>query len=92
MRMVNVGRIEVEGLIIFFVLCILALLVMGGVLALVIFAARRAGRQGPTVSTSPPVPSSPPGTAAREILQARYALGEISREQYLSMLDDLEKH
>ena len=34
----------------------------------------------------------PPGTrqpTAREILQTRYARGELSREEYLSMLQDL---
>ena len=32
---------------------------------------------------------SPAGQSAREILQARYARGEITREQYLEMLNDL---
>ncbi len=85
--MVNVGRLEI--LIVIFVLCVMALLVAGAVLALVVWAARRSGRQSPPASQGAP---APPGTAAREILQARYARGEISREQYLSMLDDLEKH
>jgi uncharacterized membrane protein len=37
------------------------------------------------------VQPGPGGLSAREILQVRYARGEITREQYQQMLADIEK-
>jgi putative membrane protein len=55
------------------------LAVIAGLVWLVIWAVRRS--------------SSPAGSmsSAKEILQARYARGEINREQYQQMLSDIEK-
>jgi putative membrane protein len=55
-------------------------LVLAGIVVLIVWAVRR-------FST----PSNPPnsGPSPREILQARYARGEITREQYQQMLSDL---
>ncbi len=60
----------------------LALLV--GVILLIVYGIRRLSHgSGPAVST--------PKSTAREILQERYARGEITREQYQQMLEDLSK-
>lgn len=58
-----------------------------GIVWLVIWLMRRAGSNGSNATAlfnQPPV-SQPP----REILQARYARGEITREQYQEILADL---
>ncbi|MHB9035011.1 MAG: SHOCT domain-containing protein [Anaerolineae bacterium] len=34
-------------------------------------------------------PQAPGGSSAREIVQARYAKGEITRDEYLKLLEDL---
>ncbi len=56
-------------------------LIIAGIVVLVVWAVRRfsdpAGRQAG-------------GQTPREIVQARYARGEITREQYENMLDDLK--
>lgn len=70
-------------------LAIAAIFIIGLIL-LIIYAVRSLNRrsnnqvlpQGPAVTAAP---SSP-----KEILQARYARGEITREQYLAMLEDLK--
>jgi len=53
---------------------------IAGVIALVAWAVR-----GP-LTTQTPAPSRPP---ARQVLDERYARGEITREEYLAMLQDL---
>lgn len=63
---------------------VLFLAILVGLVLLVIWAVRRL-RQG-SMSTPPQVMG---GSTAKEILQARYAKGEITREQYLEMLKDL---
>ncbi len=51
-----------------------------GVVVLIVWAVKRFSAPG----------SSPSGSqSARDILQARYARGEITREQYQQMLSDL---
>jgi putative membrane protein len=58
-----------------------------GIVLLVVWLVRRVGSQGGGFSTS-----QQPGQAAiapREILQARYARGEIKRDEYQQMLSDL---
>ena len=55
-------------------------LIVVGVVVLIVWAVRR-------VSTPSDHPAS--GSSAREILQGRYARGEITREQYQQMLSDL---
>lgn len=54
-----------------------------GIVSLVIWAARSIGRS----AALPRVASGQP--SAKEILQDRYARGEITREQYQQMLNDL---
>jgi putative membrane protein len=58
-----------------------------GVVALVIWVVRRLGQEsGVAAATS----GKPFGTASpREIVQLRYAQGEITREQYQEILADL---
>ena len=58
---------------------------IAGVALLVVWAIRRSART--TTSMSSYAISSQP--TARDILQARYARGEITREQYQQMLNDL---
>jgi putative membrane protein len=75
----NWGMVLVGGL--------LMLLFWGGVIALVFFAVRaisRPDRNGSERSAFPR-PQTP-----LEILQGRYARGEITREQYQEMRRDLE--
>ncbi len=55
-------------------------LIIVGIVALVIWAVRRFSAPGHQASTA---------QAPRELLQARYARGEITREQYQQMLNDL---
>ena len=57
---------------------------IGGVVLLVIWAARQAGGSASSASRGPAGAQS-----AREILDARYARGELTREQYLTALEDL---
>ncbi len=57
------------------------LLIVVGVVVLIVWAVRRFSEPG----------SRPAGgQTPREIVQARYARGEITREQYQQMLDDLK--
>ncbi len=55
-------------------------LIIVGVVVLVVWAVKRFSTSGNHVST---------GQTPRELLQARYARGEITREQYQQMLSDL---
>lgn len=56
------------------------LLLIVGVVVLVVWAVRRFTERGGQPSG---------GGSAREVLQLRYARGEITREQYQEMLKDL---
>jgi putative membrane protein len=58
---------------------------IAGIALLVIWAIRRSSQASRTASTYA-ISGQP---TAKEILQARYARGEITREQYQRMLDDL---
>ncbi len=62
---------------------IFSLLLIAGIVLLAIWAVRRFTRTG-TYSVSSG------GQAALDLLQARYARGEITREQYQQMLGDLK--
>ena len=57
------------------------ILIVIGVVVLIVWAVRRFSDSGPRVAG---------GQTPREIVQARYARGEITREQYQQMLDDLK--
>lgn len=63
---------------------ILWLAVLVGLILLIIWAIRRLSH-GSSSAVTPPKPT------AKEILQERYARGEITREQYQQMLEDLSK-
>lgn len=58
--------------------------IMGAVLLIAWFVRSLAANQ-PRASYA----TASPAPGPREILQQRYASGEVSREQYLKMLDDL---
>jgi putative membrane protein len=60
--------------------------VFAGVILLVVWAVRRISASGDQTAFSRGGEVQP---SAREILQMRYARGEITREQYLEMLADL---
>lgn len=76
--MMNIGAIEL--MIILVILGFLALLIIGSVVAAVLVATRQTGKR----------PAGPPTEpTARDILQTRYARGEMTREEYLRMLGDL---
>ncbi len=56
-------------------------LIIAGVVVLVVWAVRRFSIPGNHLAS---------GQTPREIVQTRYARGEITREQYQQMLDDLK--
>ena len=59
--------------------------VLIGLIVLVVWAVRRMSHgQGISASSSVFI-----GASAREILQARYAKGEVTREEYKRMLEDI---
>ena len=60
-----------------------------GIVWFVIWLVRRAGSNGLTNFSQASFGSPPPVQSPREILQARYARGEISREEYQEVLADL---
>jgi len=62
---------------------VLNILIIGGIVWLVVWAVRRLA--GGSAHWS----QSSGGQSPREILQVRYARGEITREQYQEMLKDL---
>ncbi len=65
---------------------VINILVIGAIIWLVIWAVRRLSAGSANTLFTPPGAEQ----SAREILQARYARGEITREQYLEMLKDLD--
>lgn len=67
---------------------LLMLLFWGGVIALAFFAIRAVSRSGRREEGQGPL--SRDKESALEILQKRYARGEIDREEYLDMKRDLE--
>jgi len=67
--------------------CFLAIVI--GFVVLVVWLVRRGSANKQDASA--PLPPSPSEPSAREILQTRYARGEITREQYQEMLADLNQ-
>ncbi len=60
------------------------LVVLGGIAWLVVWAVRRSGTGNyPSQNAS--------GFSAKEIAQQRYARGEITREQYQQLIEDLNR-
>lgn len=72
---------------------VFALVLLAGFVVLVVFAVRRMSRPFPHHMYGNGQPMSPMvgGAAAKEIAQARYAKGEITREEYQQIVSDLEK-
>ena len=68
---------------------VIALLFLIGLILLIIWAVRRiSGRpQGMGMHMMPPMG----GVSPRDIAQMRYAKGEITREEYQALLEDLSK-
>jgi putative membrane protein len=66
---------------------LMMLLFWGGVIALAFFAIRALTRSGGGRAEGGSQPRG--GESALDILQKRYARGEISREEYLEMKGDL---
>jgi len=63
---------------------VITVAVIFGIVWLIIWLVRRTGMNGQTYFNQESDAQSP-----REILQFRYARGEITREQYLQILEDL---
>jgi putative membrane protein len=68
---------------------LMMLLFWGGVIALVVLAIRAVGRPG-RMESEQQMPFHQKGNAT-DILKERYARGEITRDEYLSMRRDLEE-
>ena len=81
----NLGNFGAWGWIAMILQMIFWLGLIVGIVLLIVFAIRRSGRT--SASASSYALSGQP--SAKEILQARYARGEITREQYQQMLGDL---
>ncbi len=75
------------GLIGMFVNLAITLVLIVGVVLLVAWLWRRVNPGGQVLAMSQPQVKA--GASPRDILQARYAHGEITREQYQQMLADL---
>jgi putative membrane protein len=65
---------------------IATLLIIGGLIVFAIWAVRRMSGSSETIPQA-----RRPSESAREITQARYAKGEITREEYQMILSDLDK-
>ncbi len=63
---------------------VFTLIILGGLVWFIIWAVRRSGTG--TYSSS-----TPAGISPKEIAQQRYARGEITREQYQALLEDLSR-
>ena len=65
---------------------VISIALLVGLVILVVWAVRRiAGR--PTLNA----PQTPGSSSAKEIVQMRYAKGEITREEYQKLLEDLNR-
>jgi putative membrane protein len=67
---------------------IITLGIIVGVILLVVWAVRRVSDGGQGFSGGQRIERA--GSSAREILNSRYARGEINREQYKEMIADLD--
>jgi len=62
--------------------------VLAGLIALAIFLVRRVEHgHGPHTHAGPPIPR--PADAALEQVRSRYARGEITRDEYVQLMQDL---
>jgi putative membrane protein len=81
----NIGGFGWVGMILSLVV---TLILIVAVTVLIVYAIRGLRRR-----SNQPLPQGPaptPNPTPKEILQARYARGEITREQYLVMLEDIK--
>ncbi|MHA2427675.1 MAG: SHOCT domain-containing protein [Candidatus Hermodarchaeia archaeon] len=67
---------------------VITLGVIIGVILLIVWAVRRRSNNGQVLSTVGSIDG--PISSPREILNTRYARGEITREQYKEMIADLD--
>lgn len=67
---------------------LIMLALLAGLIVAILLGARQVSKGYGHSNVHPAGQGEP---SAREILQARYARGEITREQYLQMLADIEK-
>ena len=66
-----------------------AIILIAAIVVLIIYAVRRLRhKSNPVQPQGGPPPSA--SITPKEILQTRYARGEITREQYLAMLEDIK--
>lgn len=79
------GSFGSYGLIGLILNLVITAVVIGGVIWLVIWLVRRARANGKATFGAETAARSP-----REILQVRYAKGELTREEYQEMLADVE--
>ncbi len=63
---------------------VFTVVILGGLVWLVVWAVRRSGTGNYSGGT-------PAGMSPKEIAQMRYARGEITREQYQQLLEDLNR-
>jgi len=70
-----------------FVAVVITLVLIAGLVLLVAWLSRRVNPGGQAPAALQPQVKT--GASSREILQTRYAQGEITREQYQQMLADL---
>ena len=68
------------------IILLVMIAIMIGIVFLVIWFMRRTD-----IRDTPNIRSTSALQSPREILQARYARGEITREQYLEILEDLNR-
>ncbi len=73
------------GLIVGIIVILIIAILLVGIILLSRWVVRYANRKNPASKTKS---AQKPILTAREILDYRYAQGEITREQYESMLDD----
>jgi len=67
---------------------LLNIAILVGIVLLVVWVVKQFSRGSVNIAANRSATITPP-TSAREILAARYARGELSREDYLATLDDL---
>lgn len=65
--------------------CVVSLLVIGGIVLLVLWLVRRSSKTPATYATT----AAPAGESPLDILKMRYAKGEITKEQFDAMKQDL---
>jgi uncharacterized membrane protein len=73
------------GLVVGIIVVLIIAILLVGIILLSRWVVKYANRKNP-----PPESQEKPILTAREILDYRYTQGEITREQYESMLDDTE--